>query len=69
MNTAANPLIALDKTLLVRAFELWNAENRASPEKFMTHEEIAEMEIGTLSESHAITMIAYCRAAIALAAA
>ncbi len=69
MNTAAGLLISVDKALLVRAFELWNAENRALPEKFITQAEMAEMEVGTLSQCHAITMIAYYRAAMELHAA
>ena len=46
---------------LVAAFEAWEVDYRANPDKFYTPEEVAVFEIATLSEGRAIAFAAYLR--------
>jgi len=44
-----------------KAFEDWENEYRANPEGFLTDEEVAAMEVATVSESRAIFFLALLR--------
>lgn len=44
-----------------QAFEAWEKDWRENPDAFLTAEEVAAMELATLSEQQAITFAAYLR--------
>ena len=46
---------------LVAAFDAWEIDYRANPDKFYTPEEVAALETATLSEGRAIAFTAYLR--------
>ena len=46
---------------LVAAFDAWENEFRANPDGFYTADEVAALEVASLSESRAIAFTAYLR--------
>lgn len=54
-------MITATEDQLVAAFDTWEVDYRANPDKFYTPEEVAALETATLSEGRAIAFAAYLR--------
>ena len=53
--------ITISHTEIAAVFEAWEIAYRANPETFYTADEVAALEVASLSESRAITFAAHLR--------
>lgn len=60
MTISATP-DTLTRAQVTTAFEAWNNSYRQDSSGFYTEAEVAEMEVGTLSEQQTIAIFAYAR--------